>query len=75
MGMHSKIDNDAGVEYRDEYMRLCLAKNRMGVELEDVLKWNGSKGTVTDMSDMEREMYAKEVEPLEKSVLKAKFGK
>lgn len=75
MGMHRKIDNDAGVEYRDEYMRLCLAKNRMGVELEDVLKWNGQKGTVTDMNDMEREQYAKEVEPLEKAVMKAKFGK
>ena len=75
MGMHKKTDGESGIEYRDEYMRLCLAKNRMGVELEDVLKWNGAKGTVTDMNEMEREEYAKEIEPLERAVMKAKFGK
>lgn len=75
MGMHKKMDNESGLEYKDEYMRLCLAKNRMGVELEDVLKWNGAKGTVTDMSETEREIYAKEIEPLERAVTKAKFGK
>jgi len=75
MGMHRKMDTDSGVEYRDDYMRIFLAKNRMGVELEDVLKWNGAKGTVSALSDVEREMYNKEMEPLEKAVLKAKFGR
>lgn len=75
MGMHKSVDNEKGIEYRDDYMRIFMAKNRMGQELEDILMWDGAKGNVRDMTDMEKEEYNKEIAPLEKAVLKARFGK
>ena len=42
---------------RDDVMRLYLAKNRMGKELEQVLRWNGSKGLIRDMDHIELEDY------------------
>lgn len=41
----------------DDVMRLFLAKNRMGKELEEVLHWDGAKGIVRDMSTDEKVMY------------------
>lgn len=35
---------------RDDVMRMFLAKNRMGSELETVLHWDGAKGHVRDMT-------------------------
>lgn len=74
MGMDGQFDED-GVEYKDAYMRLFLAKNRMGPEKETVLKWDGSKGHVSEMDAAEMDEYSREIKPLEKKVLKAKFSK
>ena len=45
---------------RDDVMRLFLAKNRMGRELEQVLEWNGAKGLICDMSQEDLAMYEDE---------------
>ena len=68
-------DDDPNVRYQDKYMRLYLAKNRMGPEKETVLLWDGSKGHVTEMDDAELDEYNREIKPLEKKVWKAKFSK
>lgn len=60
----------------DNVVRLYIAKNRMGQEIEAPLHWNGAKGTITDMTPEELEMYNnidKRIEK-EKEVQKAKRG-
>jgi KaiC/GvpD/RAD55 family RecA-like ATPase len=58
----------------DDVVRLYLAKNRMGSEIEEVLHWNGAKGSIVDMSDEEKHFYKQEREYLEKEVYKIKRG-
>lgn len=41
----------------DDVMRLFLAKNRMGKELEEVLNWDGAKGSIEDMSFTDKAVY------------------
>ena len=41
----------------DDVMRLFLAKNRMGKELEEVLNWDGAKGSIEDMSFADKAVY------------------
>lgn len=60
---------------RDDVIRLFLAKNRMGKELEMPLNFNGSKGTITDMNLQELADYASVREAEEKEYLKSKFNK
>lgn len=75
MGMDGQFDEDGNTQYADKYMRLFLAKNRMGPEKETVLKWDGSRGHVAEMDEAELDEYNREIKPLEKKVLKAKFSK
>lgn len=63
-----------GIEGKDDIMRLFLAKNRMGRELERPLNWNGAKGKIWDMTDIELEQYSVEREPEEKELFKNKFS-
>lgn len=62
-----------GVEGKDDVMRMFLAKNRMGQELERPLWWNGAKGMVKDMSDIELETYEEDRLPEEKELAKKGF--
>lgn len=55
-----------GQEDSDDIMRLYLAKNRMGKEVERPLYWDGAKGKVWDMSEQEYINYKEERESLEK---------
>jgi KaiC/GvpD/RAD55 family RecA-like ATPase len=60
---------------RDEVMRLFLAKNRMGKEIEDVLHWDGAKGVIRDMSPEEKAIYNEMVGPeAEKLFLKERYA-
>lgn len=65
-----------GVENGDDIMRLFLAKNRMGREIERPLHWDGAKGKVWDMTSQEYIDYQAEREPVEKEMLKknSSFG-
>lgn len=58
---------------RDDVIRMYLAKNRMGKEVEEVLHFEGAKGAVRDMDFNERADYAAVREAEEKEYLKAKF--
>lgn len=57
---------------KDFVVRMFLAKNRMGQEVEKPLLFNGSKGLVRDMTDEEAIEYSA-IEAEEKEYLKAKF--
>lgn len=60
----------------DDVMRIFLAKNRMGKELETVLSWNGAKGLIQDMDPWTLEQYNQERgDAKEREYLKAKFNK
>lgn len=60
---------------RDDVMRMFLAKNRMGKELEQVLRFDGSKGEVRDMDINELADYSAIREKEEKEFLRSKFNK
>lgn len=62
-----------GIEDQDDVMRMFLAKNRAGREVERPLWWNGARGTVTDMTPEELETYKMEREPAESELLKKRF--
>jgi len=53
----------------DKYVKVFIAKNRLGREVEIPLHWDGEKGLVTDMTEEEREHYKIEIEPLELQIL------
>lgn len=60
----------------DDVMRIFLAKNRMGKELETVLQWNGAKGIIADMDPWSLEQYNTERgDKAEREYLKQKFSK
>lgn len=58
---------------RDDVMRMFLAKNRMGRELEAVLKFEGDKGIIRDLTLDEMADYAAIREKEEREYYKAKF--
>lgn len=60
---------------RDDVLRMYLAKNRMGKQLEDILQWDGSKGLIRDMSEVDKALY-EEMRGLkeEKEYLKSKYA-
>jgi KaiC/GvpD/RAD55 family RecA-like ATPase len=62
-----------GIENKDDILRMFLAKNRMGNEIERPLIWNGSKGSVTDMTEYEYEEYRAGRETEEKEMIKSRF--
>lgn len=64
-----------GSEFRDNYMRVYLAKNRLGKERETLLFWAPEKGILEEMSDVNMEIYRDDIEPLEKMALKYRQGK
>jgi len=61
-----------GVENKDYVIRMFLAKNRMGSEVERPLYWDGAKCTVRDLSEHEYAEYQAQVEPEEREYLKNK---
>lgn len=64
-----------GMEGEDDVMRLFLAKNRMGREIERPLWWNGAKGIIQDMSEIEYHDYKSDREEEEKEAFKSRFKK
>ena len=64
-----------GSPEHDDVMRMFLAKNRMGKELETLLRFQGDKGVVRDMSIDELADYAALREGEEREYLKSKFNK
>ena len=58
----------------DDVIRVFMAKNRLGRELEEILVWDGAKGIIRDMTDEEKFYYKSEREDLEKYVQKTKKG-
>jgi KaiC/GvpD/RAD55 family RecA-like ATPase len=61
---------------RDDVVRMFLAKNRMGSELEQVLYWNGSKSIIRDMSfDELAEYNSSRGDKAEREYLKSRTGK
>lgn len=61
--------------WTDDVMRVYLAKNRMGAELEQPLYWSGAKGIVRDLTPTELADYKSTREPEEKEFLKAKYAR
>lgn len=59
----------------DKVIRMFLAKNRMGKEVESVLNFNGEKGYVSDMTMDEAIEYSTNKEAAEKEYLKAKYSR
>jgi len=72
MGVDGQLDEDSEAVFEDKYMRIFLAKNRMGKELETVLKWDGYRGEVSEMDAEELLEYNKNIKPLERKVFKVK---
>ena len=62
-----------GIEGKDDVLRMFLAKNRMGQEIERPLWWNGAKGTVKDMGDIDYNVYLETREEEEKELTKKTF--
>lgn len=61
---------------RDDVVRMFLAKNRMGSELEQVLYWDGSKSIIRDMSFDELAEYStSRGDKAEREYLKARTGR
>jgi len=55
-------------------MRVFLAKNRMGSEVEEVLLWDGAGGLVRDMNDAERDRFEVDEKKKEKSARNYKMN-
>ncbi len=66
MGLHEVVDTENEVTYYDQFMRVFLAKNRMGPEVEDILLWDGAGGLVRDMTEGEKERFDMEEKKKEK---------
>lgn len=64
-----------GLEGEDNILRLFLAKNRMGKEIERPLHWSGEKGLIRDMTEEDYAFYTQEREKSEIEVLRRKFNK
>lgn len=61
---------------RDNVIRMFLAKNRMGSELEQVLYWDGAKAMIRDMDFEELEEYKATIgDKAEREYLKSKTGR
>ena len=61
---------------RDDVVRFFLAKNRMGKELEQVLRWDGEKCLIQDLSENELIEYnSTRGDKAEREYLRARTGK
>ncbi len=62
---------------KDNVLRMFLAKNRMGKEVEKALWWDGATGRVWDMEPEEEETYKNidKREEKEQEILKSRFKK
>lgn len=66
MGLNEVFDHENEVTYYDRYMRIFLAKNRMGPEVEGVLWWDGAGGQVADMNQEQQDLFDLEEKKKEK---------
>lgn len=64
-----------GDPQRDDVIRMFLAKNRMGREIEEVLRFDGAKGVVRDLTFDELADYEGTRAKEEKEYLRAKMNK
>ncbi len=65
-----------GAKELDDVMRIFLAKNRMGPELETILDWNGAKGQVKDLTEDQLKDYATtRGDKAEREYLKSRAGR
>lgn len=60
MGLNNVYDIENDVTYKDSYMNIFIAKNRLGPEKEDILYWDGKTGMVRDLTAEEKEIYHNE---------------
>ena len=77
-GMDGTEYTDEGGEthfFRDNIMRVYIAKNRMGLEKEVVLAWVPQDGIMEEFNDEDSAYYKDSGEPLEKLALKYKTGR
>lgn len=72
MGSQETNDEDLA---KDNIMRLFMAKNRMGPELEQPLHWNGSRGIVKCMTNEELREYEETRQPEEREFLRDRLGR
>lgn len=64
-----------GDSSKDDVIRIYLAKNRMGRELEQIFHWDGAKGEIRDMDYQELADYNAVREKEEREYLRAKANK
>lgn len=63
-----------GIEGQDDVIRMFMAKNRLGREIERPLLWDGAKATIRDFNEEERILYEEERQTTEQAVLKNALG-
>ena len=61
-------EDEETIVCKDNIIRLFLAKNRMGREVERPLHWDGAKGIVADMTQEEHQEYKEEWENNEDAI-------
>ena len=77
MGMEGRANPEGG-EFSDDIIRMCIAKNRMGSEVEEPLWWNGAKGLIKSMTPQqldEYSQYREKDEALAQKILKGTYGR
>jgi len=60
--------------FEDKYLRMFMAKNRMGEEKELLLHWVGASGKIKQLTEEELEEYNRTVKPMEAKTFKYKKG-
>jgi replicative DNA helicase len=70
LGLHEHYCEEYDRNFEDKYMRMFMAKSRMGEELEVLLKWNGAAGKVTELTESELQEYNKYIKPMESKAFK-----
>lgn len=72
LGVGGVEDPDTGVTYHDQIMTVYIAKNRMGLNGEANLLWDGAKGLIRDMDEQETEIFELQEKPKIKMAQKYK---
>lgn len=74
MGLDGHYCDEYDRNFEDRYLRLFMAKNRMGEEKELLLHWDGALGKIKELTDDELSDYNKYVKPMEGKTFKYKKG-
>jgi hypothetical protein len=74
MGLDGHYCEEYDRNFEDRYLRLFLAKNRMGEEKELLLHWDGALGKIKELTEDELVEYNKYTKPMEGKTFKYKKG-